>query len=273
MPEDWEVHWEDYYEILQVHPLAEADVIEAAYKRLARKYHPDFNQDPKAQEQMKKINRAYEVLRDPKKRKRYDGEWFKKKGTSDDWAKSSGLPKPKPVVTPQYVSFKDVTPGEVQTASFVIENAGGSYTKIWISNPNSWVRIVSYYSLTDADELPLRVEIEATVKEWGKTYVEYIQIKLDEEKTRVKIELQTKSAPARKGKIGFSSRSSSAYRSAYSSPSFSPTSATPPKGLQTWENWLIGALIFFGLMVTVPVVLMFIFLFVAPYIVARMLTE
>ena len=84
MLEDWEIHWEDYYEILQVHPLAEPDIIEAAYKRLVRKYHPDFNQDPKAQEQMKKINRAYGVLKDPEKRK--EQAW-------KDFGKGKGRPK------------------------------------------------------------------------------------------------------------------------------------------------------------------------------------
>lgn len=46
---------EDYYEILQVHINAEIEVIEAAYRRLARKYHPDVNKNPDAEERMKLI--------------------------------------------------------------------------------------------------------------------------------------------------------------------------------------------------------------------------
>ena len=62
----------DLYEILQVHPSAYPEVIEAAYRRLAQIYHPDRNPAPDAEERMTEINRAYEVLRDPQKRAAYD---------------------------------------------------------------------------------------------------------------------------------------------------------------------------------------------------------
>jgi len=65
-------HHLDYYAILQVHPSAEKEVIDAAYRRLAAKYHPDVSQDPKASERMKRINAAYQVLSDPVKRAAYD---------------------------------------------------------------------------------------------------------------------------------------------------------------------------------------------------------
>ncbi|MBI5054814.1 MAG: DnaJ domain-containing protein, partial [Chloroflexi bacterium] len=48
----------DYYEILQVSPNAELEVIEAAYKRLARKYHPDYNESPDAVQRMQELNEA-----------------------------------------------------------------------------------------------------------------------------------------------------------------------------------------------------------------------
>ena len=60
------------YDVLQVVPTADPEVIEAAHRRLARKYHPDVNSDPDAADQMKRINAAYEVLRDPARRGRYD---------------------------------------------------------------------------------------------------------------------------------------------------------------------------------------------------------
>jgi diguanylate cyclase (GGDEF)-like protein len=63
---------EDYYAILQVHYLAEPEVIESAYRRLARKYHPDVNKSPGAESRMKKINEAYETLSDQAKRRAYD---------------------------------------------------------------------------------------------------------------------------------------------------------------------------------------------------------
>jgi DnaJ-domain-containing protein 1 len=62
----------NHYELLQVSPGAEPDVIDAAYKQLARKYHPDVNPEPWAAETMVQINTAYSVLRDPVLRSDYD---------------------------------------------------------------------------------------------------------------------------------------------------------------------------------------------------------
>ncbi|MBN2768408.1 MAG: DnaJ domain-containing protein [Campylobacterales bacterium] len=60
------------YETLDVSENASADEIKKAYRKLARKYHPDINKDPAAQEKFKEINAAYEVLSDPQKKKQYD---------------------------------------------------------------------------------------------------------------------------------------------------------------------------------------------------------
>jgi hypothetical protein len=60
------------YQVLQLDPEAEPDVIEVVYRRLARKYHPDVSAVQDAAQRMKDINAAYEVLRDPQRRARYD---------------------------------------------------------------------------------------------------------------------------------------------------------------------------------------------------------
>ena len=70
MKENWEIHWKDYYKILQVQPSAETEVIKAAYERLARKYHPDVNRDSNASQRMKELNEAFEIIGDPEKRSR-----------------------------------------------------------------------------------------------------------------------------------------------------------------------------------------------------------
>ena len=64
----------DYYEVLDVEKNAGKDEIKKAYRKLARKYHPDMNQENKkeAEERFKEISEAYEVLADENKRKRYD---------------------------------------------------------------------------------------------------------------------------------------------------------------------------------------------------------
>ena len=60
MKENWEDHWKDYYQILQVHLCAEQEIITAAYRKLADKYHPDHNpgKEAWANEKFKGINEA-----------------------------------------------------------------------------------------------------------------------------------------------------------------------------------------------------------------------
>ena len=64
----------DYYEILEINKGASEDVIKAAYKALAKKYHPDNNKmnSELCEEKLKQLNEAYEVLSDSEIRKRYD---------------------------------------------------------------------------------------------------------------------------------------------------------------------------------------------------------
>lgn len=60
------------YETLGINKSASADEIKKAYRRLARKYHPDVNKEPGAEDKFKEINAAYEILSDSKKRAQYD---------------------------------------------------------------------------------------------------------------------------------------------------------------------------------------------------------
>ncbi len=74
------MEYKDYYASLGVGRKATADEIKRAYRRLARKYHPDVSKEKDAEERFKEIGEAYEVLRDPEKRAEYDSFGQRKPG-------------------------------------------------------------------------------------------------------------------------------------------------------------------------------------------------
>jgi curved DNA-binding protein len=66
------MRFKDYYDVLGLKPDASADDIKSAYRKLARKFHPDVSKEKNAEERFKDINEAYEALREPDRRKAYD---------------------------------------------------------------------------------------------------------------------------------------------------------------------------------------------------------
>jgi curved DNA-binding protein len=76
----WSVEYKDYYKIMGVGRDASTDDIKRAYRKLARKYHPDVSKEKDAEARFKDVGEAYEVLRDPEKRAAYDALGTRKAG-------------------------------------------------------------------------------------------------------------------------------------------------------------------------------------------------
>jgi curved DNA-binding protein len=105
----------DYYDVLGVSRTATADEIKKAYRKLARKHHPDVNpDDPGATDRFKEVSEAYEVLSDPEKRQRYDalgenwraGDNFTPPPGWSDGRQTGGAPRGQPGV--QYGDLGDL---------------------------------------------------------------------------------------------------------------------------------------------------------------------
>ena len=109
----------DYYKTLGVDRKASPEDVKKAYRKLARRYHPDTNKDAGAEERFKEISEAYDVLGDPEKRKRYDrgGAVF---GGAGPFGGGTAGPGP----APDFGSFSDILSGIFNTTG-----RGGARTK------------------------------------------------------------------------------------------------------------------------------------------------
>lgn len=81
-----------HYEVLGVGPSAEIDTVRKAYRRLAQKHHPDVSKDPRAHENMARINEAFETLMDPDRRSEYDAMLAGEQRTPDPAAAAPRRP-------------------------------------------------------------------------------------------------------------------------------------------------------------------------------------
>ena len=183
--QEWENQPVDYYKILQSDPGAETDVIEGAYKKLC-KYHPD--KPGGNEEKFKKINKAWEILRDAGKRQAYDA-WYQnhyKKGTTT----APPARPPKFVVEPDVLSFDDLYPGKAEIRSFVLKNEGGAFSSCTIdpADPQGHLRVLQPSSA----QFPLTVGIEAIGTGWGKSFSEDVIIRFDGMEIRLRVDMHTR---------------------------------------------------------------------------------
>jgi len=189
----------DYYQILGIERNATPEQIRQSYLYWANILHTDrMGQMPerirlKAEEDFKKVNEAYEVLSDPRKRAQYD----KKTGVGVDVKTSShqqtrAKVEPRVEIYPKIIFLDSAKPRAKQKGTFFIRSVGGEYSKIRISNPEKWIKIIRTKSLYPGKKLPMQVDIEAIAPDRGKTISSEIRVRLDESEASVKIELSTR---------------------------------------------------------------------------------
>ncbi len=145
----------DLYRALQVDPSADPEVIEAAYKRLALKYHPDHNRgDPQAEEHMKRINEAYRVLGKPDLRADYDAR--------------NGARLPELEITPSEIVLRafDPTAREINFSVRLKQTAGPSFDpsihRIDLALGPPWHQAEVHWHWSD-DTLPADVDFTLAV--------------------------------------------------------------------------------------------------------------
>ncbi len=83
-----------YYQVLLVDPEADQDILSVVHRRLARRYHPDVDPSAQSRARMLEINEAWDTLKDPDKRRRYDAQLASRRDrrTSDKYVKRSAPP-------------------------------------------------------------------------------------------------------------------------------------------------------------------------------------
>ena len=160
MKEQYEIHWVDYYALLQVQPSAEAEVIEGAYKQLMLKYHPDKTGDGESSDKVKLLNEAKAVLRDPDRRERYDRAYAAKieaaraeppkkrvqqarkrlrETEEETWL--ARIRKPHLLVQPSDIDFGVCERGEVKTRDVIIRVSEGRVVIGDISPDRPWIGV------------------------------------------------------------------------------------------------------------------------------------
>jgi hypothetical protein len=176
------MNWEEACKILGVSTDASGAEINKQYIYKAQILHPDKTTGLpdtvrlKAEEELKLINVAYNLLKDP--------------------INKNNNPKctpPKLSVSPQHIHFKDVKVKQSKTTIIKIENIGGEYTKFWMDDsPAPWLKVIEVKSTTN-DPLPLEVTIEATNNSvLHKQTKCNLLIRIENEKTKIKDEITVK---------------------------------------------------------------------------------
>lgn len=129
----------DYYEVLQVHQAAEPEVIQAAYRRLSLKYHPDVYHGSDAQQRMARLNAAYAVLSDATKRAAYDAQ----RGGGRTSTQTAARPQAGPVLraSPAQLDLGSVILGRSRTVTVRVHNTGQGRLSGFVVSHVPWLKV------------------------------------------------------------------------------------------------------------------------------------
>jgi len=166
----------DLYKILQVDPCAEPEVIEAAYRRLARKYHPDVSDAPNAAEIMRDLNMAYEILSDETRRAEYDRErsYMASRGHAGIGVRRSPGAIPRLDVQPKSLQFGPLPKGSTQTAQLRVTLTGLGSLRGSVRPNQSWVR--ANVSETNGNSCSIEVIVDTARLRDGRRHLGSITI-------------------------------------------------------------------------------------------------
>lgn len=129
----------DYYEVLQVHQAAEPEVIQAAYRRLSLKYHPDVYHGADAQQRMAQLNAAYAVLGDATKRATYDTRRGGGRTATRTAAPSQAGPSLH--ASPGHLDLGNVPLGRGRTVTVRVNNGGQGRLSGLVVSHVPWLRV------------------------------------------------------------------------------------------------------------------------------------
>lgn len=225
-----ENQWKDYYQILGIKSDASQEEIKKAFRRLALEYHPDMINGTK--EKFQEINEAYETLKNPGKKELYDIEWRKER-----------LPKPKPIIKPSVVSYKDLEPRKPIIATFIVENLGGPFESVsFKTSHKDYVKVINW----EPNEKAIEIKVEIKLDDWDLTMEAYVIVRLDGETTYATIKAETKSEPTSDSEPEYHSYAQTP------TPPYSQPTYSSPKTNWTPIFWISAAISLLLILIIIP---------------------
>ncbi|MDD5093742.1 MAG: J domain-containing protein [Dehalococcoidia bacterium] len=198
---------DNLYQILGIKLDATSVQIKEAYRYKAVILHPDRLASmpdkfrARAEEDLKKVNAAYEILSDPNKRQQYDRimEAQTPENQSSRQAprpcSASDIPAhghPRYEVYPKHINLNNALVNVPEHGAFFVESSNGPFTNVCLASSKPWLKVIRTTALgSGGSSSVMRVDIEGIGYEWNQNYAGVITVKLDRMQAEVKVKLRT----------------------------------------------------------------------------------